>query len=165
MTRRPTPSPSQWVLASLSGFVSVAAVFGGVGLIRNGMGMPPEWLDGLPVDTWVLPGVALLVTVALPQAAICIAAAVRHRWAIVLGVLGGTALVLWIVVQVLVLERYFFLQPVIAGFGVAEVLIAWWWSAASARRYADPMDEPAGRPRRAFVPAEESPDSTGHGGG
>lgn len=108
---------------------------------------------------------ALLLTVALPQAVVSVAAVVRHRWAVALGFLGGAGLVLWIVVQALVLQRYFFLQPVIAGFGLAEVLLAWWWSTATARRYAHPLDEPAGRPRRAFVPAEESPDSTGHGGG
>lgn len=46
MTKRPVASLSQWVLASLSAFVSVAAVFGGVGLIRDGMGMPRSgWTD------------------------------------------------------------------------------------------------------------------------
>ena len=29
--------------------------------------------------------------------------------------------------QLLILRRYFFLQPVIAGIGAAEVLLAWRW--------------------------------------
>jgi hypothetical protein len=42
--------------------------------------------------------------------------------------LAGAALVLWIAVQLALLQRYFFLQPVIAGLGVVEVLLAWaWW--------------------------------------
>jgi hypothetical protein len=35
--------------------------------------------------------------------------------------------VAWIVVQLLILRRYFFLQPVIAGIGAAEILLAWRW--------------------------------------
>jgi hypothetical protein len=35
--------------------------------------------------------------------------------------------VAWILVQLLVLQRYFFLQPVIAGMGALEVLLAWAW--------------------------------------
>ena len=60
-----------WAGATLLGlllFVAVAAVYGGVGLVSDGMGMPLEWLDRLPVDTWVWPGIALLATVAVPQA-------------------------------------------------------------------------------------------------
>jgi hypothetical protein len=30
-------------------------------------------------------------------------------------------------VQLLILQRYFFLQPVIAGIGAAEILLAWRW--------------------------------------
>ena len=32
-------------------FVGVGAVYGGIGLMVNGMGMPSEWLDRMPVDT------------------------------------------------------------------------------------------------------------------
>jgi len=30
-------------------------------------------------------------------------------------------------VQLLILRRYFFLQPVVAGIGAAEILLAWRW--------------------------------------
>ncbi|MBD3781642.1 MAG: hypothetical protein IE926_01615 [Micrococcales bacterium] len=107
--------------------VALNAVYGGVGLMVNGLGMPPEWLENLPVDTWVLPGVALLVTVALPQAGA--AALVWHRdpRAAVVGGVVGLALVLWIVVQLLLLRRYFVLQPVIAGLGLVEMALALVW--------------------------------------
>jgi hypothetical protein len=51
----------------------------------------------------------------------------KDRRAGVIGLVAGAALVLWIAVQLLVLQRYFFLQPVIAGFGVLEMVLAWWW--------------------------------------
>jgi hypothetical protein len=50
-----------------------------------------------------------------------------HPWA-----LAGLLLVAWIAVQLLILRRYFFLQPVIAGIGAAEVLLAWRWQRAAA---------------------------------
>ncbi|MGG5260875.1 hypothetical protein [Phycicoccus avicenniae] len=108
--------------------VALNAVYGAVGLMVDGMGMPKEWLEHLPVDSWLLPGVALLLSVAVPQALAAVAAWRGGGNAPRAGLLAGVALVLWIVVQVLVLQRYFFLQPVIAGLGLLEVALAVAWS-------------------------------------
>lgn len=108
-------------------FVAVGAVYGGVGLARDGMGMPLEWLDRLGVATWFWPGVALLVTVAVPQILAAWLVWRRDPRAGVAGALVGAALVLWILVQLALLQRYFFLQPVIAGIGLAEVAVALAW--------------------------------------
>ncbi len=119
-----------WAGATLLGlllFVAVAAVYGGVGLVVNGLGMPVEWLDRLPVDTWAWPGVALLATVAVPQAVAAWFVWRHDSRAGAVGVLAGLALVLWIVVQLLVLQRYFFLQPVIVVIGLAEAGLAYAW--------------------------------------
>ena len=43
------------------------------------------------------------------------------------GYLAGLLLIAWIAVELLILRRYFFLQPVIAGVGAAEILLAWRW--------------------------------------
>jgi hypothetical protein len=56
------------------------------------------------------------------------------------GYLRGTGLVAWIAVQLLILRRYFFLQPVIAGIGAAEVLVAWRWQ-RSGRMVTGPRDQ------------------------
>jgi hypothetical protein len=107
--------------------VAVNAVYGSIGLVVNGMGMPREWLDRLPVDTWTLPGLALVLTVAVPQLVAAWFVWRRDPRAGVIGLVVGAALVLWILVQLLVLQRYFFLQPVIAGFGLLEMALAGWW--------------------------------------
>ncbi len=104
--------------------VAANAVYGGIGLVVNGMGMPSQWLDRLPVDTWTLPGVALVVTVAVPQLVAAWFVWRRDPRAGLVGLVAGAALVLWIGVQLLVLQRYFFLQPVIAGLGVVELLLS-----------------------------------------
>ena len=54
----------------------------------------------------------------------------RRRVALAGGYLAGLILVGWIVVQVLVLQRFFFLQPVIAVLGLAEIALAWLWQRA-----------------------------------
>lgn len=103
------------------------AIYGGVGLIANGLGMPSEWLRSTPFTSWVLPGAALLITVAAPQLIAAGLTTAGHRWAALAGLAAAAGLVLWIVVQLLVLRRYFFLQPVIAGLGVVEMALAKWW--------------------------------------
>jgi len=128
--RPPAPARRGWyrrVLAILDGLTGAAAVYGAAGLIRDGFGMPDGWLAGTPLTGWVLPGVALLIGVAVPQlaAAVLIAAGVRPGLAA--GFLAGLLLIAWIAVELLVLRRYFFLQPVIAGIGAAEILLAWRW--------------------------------------
>ena len=115
------------VLLALLLFVGVGAVYGGIGLMVNGMGMPSEWLDRMPVDTWTWPGLALLLSVAVPQFVAAWLVTRHDPRAGVVGLAVGAALVLWIVVQLAVLQRYFFLQPVIAGIGLVEVLVSWAW--------------------------------------
>lgn len=107
--------------------VAANAVYGGIGLVVNGMGMPDAWLEHLPVDTWVLPGVALVLTVAVPQALAAVEVWRAGERAPLVGVLAGAVLVLWILVQLLLLRRYFFLQPVIAGLGLVEVALGLTW--------------------------------------
>ena len=115
------------VLLALLLFVGVGAVYGGIALMVNGMGMPTEWLDRTPVDTWTWPGLALLVTVAVPQL-VTVWLVTRHDpRAGLVGLAVGAALVLWILVQLAVLQRYYVLQPVIAVIGLLEMLVSWAW--------------------------------------
>lgn len=51
----------------------------------------------------------------------------RHPGRLAAGYLAGLLLIAWIAVELLILRRYFFLQPAIAGIGAAEILLAWRW--------------------------------------
>ena len=104
------------------------ALYGGIGLIANGLGMPDEWLDRMPGHSWDVGGWALLLTVAVPQAIACVLVLRRHAWAGVVGFLAGAALVAWIVVQLAVMQMYFILQPVVVAFGVAEMVLVSFWT-------------------------------------
>jgi hypothetical protein len=102
--------------------------------VRNGFGMPLSWLSHTPVHGWALPGAALLAGVALPQLTLAVLVAIGDRRALAAGYLAGLALMAWIAIQLLVLQRYFFLQPIIAGVGAAELLLTWAWQRVSVPR-------------------------------
>lgn len=126
-------SRAGWGLMALLLLVAANAVYGGIGLIRNGMGMSKDWLTRTPFDSWLVPGLALMVTVAVPQLIAAGLVLARSRWGAAGGLVAGVGLMLWIVVQLLVLRRFFFLQPVIFGMGVVEAALAWWWLATDHR--------------------------------
>jgi hypothetical protein len=111
----------RWTFVGLALLISGSATYGGVSLIRNGFGMPDGWLSGTPFRSWFWPGAALVGTVAVPQLVAALVVALGRRWARTAGLLAGFGLVAWIVVQLLLLRRFFFLQPVIAGLGLAEI--------------------------------------------
>jgi hypothetical protein len=67
-------------------------------------------------------GTALVVPLAGVSALAC-----SMRPGLAAGYLAGLLLVAWIAVELLILRRYFFLQPAIAGIGAAEILLAWRW--------------------------------------
>ena len=111
-------------LVVLEGAVGLSAVYGGVGLIANGLGMPADWLVGSPFGSWVLPGVFLLLVVAGPMLAAAVGDIVRAPWSYRASTLAAALLVGWIVVQLVVLRRYFFLQPVLLGVGLVGAGLA-----------------------------------------
>ncbi|MGS0688885.1 hypothetical protein ACVBEQ_27670 [Nakamurella sp. GG22] len=113
-------------LVGVEVFVAVGAVYGGVGLIAdNSIGMLPEWLDGTPFSSWTLPGIFLLMIVAAPMFVAAVAELRRVRWAYAASLVAGAAMVGWIVVQLLVIGRYFFLQPIMFACGAAVIVLAW----------------------------------------
>ena len=121
-------------LVAVLALVTMNAIYGGVGLIRDGMGMPQEWLASMPLHSWAFGGAALLLTVAVPQAVTGWLVLARHPRAAAVALLAGGLLVGWIVVELLVLRRYFFLQPLVAVLGAAECALAWRWSSTAGQQ-------------------------------
>ncbi len=128
-----------WVLVVIEAFVIYQAISGGIGLITDTWNLPTEWLARTPFDSWVGPGWILIVLVAVPQLLAAMPKLFlprRPKLGILAGILAGLNLLIWIGLQLAVLQIYFFLQPVIAGIGVVEVGLALWWR-ASLRRPAE----------------------------
>jgi hypothetical protein len=112
-------------LVVLELLVGAAALYGGIGLVAgNLIGMPDEWLVGTPFTSWLWPGVFLLLVVAVPMVAAAMLELRGSPRAAVVSVLAGAAQVAWIAVQLLVMQRYHVLQPVMSLAGLAVLLLA-----------------------------------------
>ncbi len=110
-------------IAALEGFVGVAAVIGGISLMRTGSGMPTSWLSDTPFNSWVLPGLALIVVVGTSQLIAAGALVARTPGARTLSLGAGLVLVVWSCLQVVMLRRFHPFQPPMLAVGglIAEL--------------------------------------------
>jgi hypothetical protein len=121
-----------WALAVVELFVAYQAVSGGIGLITDTWQLPTDWLTRTPFTTWVGPGWILIGLVAVPHVLAAVPVVLlprRPRLGITAGMLAGASLLVWIAVQIALLQVFFFLQPVIAVIGLIELGLALWWRA------------------------------------
>jgi hypothetical protein len=119
-----------WTLAVVEIFVAYQAVSGGVGLMTDSWQLPTEWLVRTPFQTWVGPGWLLICLIGVPHVLAAVPQVLlpgRPRLGILAGYLAGASLLVWILMQVSLMQVYFFLQPVIAGIGLIEAGLAYWW--------------------------------------
>lgn len=121
----------QWATIALELVVAVLAAYGGIGLMwdlvsDNAIGMLPIWLEGTPFTSWVLPGLFLLAVVALPMGTAALLELRRSPWASAASVVAGAAQIGWIAAQLAIMQRYFFLQPIMLGAGLAVLALALW---------------------------------------
>lgn len=118
------------------GFLGVTAVYGGGSLVLDPtgglLGLPQEWLAGTVFTDYLIPGLVLLGLLGGGSFAVLYGIVRRTGWAWPAGVALGIATVIWIVVQLAVIRRTFFLQPVIAGLGASFVVLL---ALPSMRRY------------------------------
>lgn len=91
-----------------------------------------DWLERTAFDTWRWPGLFLLAVIAVPMATAAVLEIVRSRWAFAASMVAAAAQVAWIVVQLGVLRRYFFLPPVLLGAGCSW--LRWRFGHTGARR-------------------------------
>jgi hypothetical protein len=115
------------VLIGVEVLIAASAVYGGVGLIWNDViQMPDEWLEGTPFTSWVLPGVFLLLVVAIPMGAAAVLELRSSPCAQLASIVAGAAQVGWIGAELLIMQRYNVLQPVMLGLGLAVLILAVW---------------------------------------
>lgn len=128
-----TPAPRalprqavRWALVGVEVFVAVGAIFGGIGLMAgNAIHISDDWLIGTPFNSWLLPGILLLLIVAVPMAVAAVAELRRRAWAYAASVLAGFAQIGWIIAQWAIMQRFFILQPIMLTAGTAILLLAW----------------------------------------
>jgi hypothetical protein len=140
LKERSTPVSRSLPLAAkvsivLLAVMGIAALPSGWGLMHpaadgTALGMPPEWLQGTPFPSFFIPGLILFALFGIGALATAALALVRSWPAPYFSFALGVGLIIWIAVQLLVLRRYFFLQPVMAVWGLALAILALvWWRA------------------------------------
>ncbi len=125
-----------WLLFVLLLVQAAGAVAGGIALVAGPQGevlqMPVSMLEGSPFDSYLVPGLVLLLVLGVLPLAAAVGLWLRRPWAWWAAGVVGCGLLIWIVVQVSIVD-YHWLQPAYGAMG-ALILLA--CLPHSVRRYA-----------------------------
>lgn len=117
------------VLLVVEGFLAVTAVAGGVALALGprlgpaGIIPPPEYLRGSPFESYLVPGLILLLVVGGTQLFAFLLLLRRLDWAVAAAGMAGCGLLIWVFVQMVIIP-FSVLQAVYFGGGLLELVLA-----------------------------------------
>jgi len=115
------------LLVILLVFLSLSGLFGIIFLIDPSgelMEMPPSHLDKLPIDTFFLPGLFLLIVYGIGSAIIAYGLIRQLIWAPVAGILLGLVLVGWVIGQIILWGEPAMLQYIYLTVGAGIFLLS-----------------------------------------
>ncbi|MDX9727966.1 MAG: hypothetical protein RBT50_01760 [Bacteroidales bacterium] len=118
-----------YILGSLQAFTAIGAIPAGIGYLMDttgkGMGASPELLANSPLDSFLLPGLFLVLVNGIANIAGAWLSFKRNRYAGHAGLLLGTALALWIIIQVAWISLSSVLQPLFLVVGLVNMFLGW----------------------------------------
>jgi hypothetical protein len=109
-------------LLSLLGFLGVTATAGGIGILFDWLGLPPDWLDGSVFASYTIPGLALVGVGILAFLAAMLTLR-DHRLGLPAAILAGLAIGIYETVEVFVIP-FHWLQVFYMTVGLLIVLLA-----------------------------------------
>ena len=105
--------------------LTLLGALGGSASLLLGVGTPPvEWIEPRGLTSWVLPGLWLLASVAVPSAVVVVLAWGRSPWTPTAVVIAAALLAVELLVQIPFIGLSV-LQAVFGTVAVAMVLLAW----------------------------------------
>lgn len=114
------------MLRVLIGFQGLSGLLGGFGLIANptgeSMGIPIKWLDGTTFNSYMVPGVILVIVLGIMPLVVYVGLWKEKSWAIVGSLITGFALMIWIAVEIYMIG-YISNPPLQMIYGIIGVLI------------------------------------------
>ena len=118
-----------YILGSLQSITAIGAIPAGYGLLMDttgqGVGMSTELLENSPLDSFLLPGLFLLLVNGLAHLAGAWLSFTRNRFAGYTGLVLGVLLSLWIIIQVAWISVSSVLQPLFLLIGLINTWLAW----------------------------------------
>jgi len=117
------------ILGSLQAFTAIGAIPAGIGYLLDttgkGMGVSTEMLANSPLDSFLLPGLFLLVVNGLAHIAGAWLSFSRNRYAGHAGLILGVVLTVWIIIQVAWISLSSVLQPLFLVIGLINIFLSW----------------------------------------
>jgi hypothetical protein len=89
--------------------------------VAGGAGVPLSYLAGTPFDSFVIPGLILGVVVGGTQLAGAVGIIARRGPALLLAAVAGFGMIIWIFVELAIIEEYSWLQTLYFALGIAEL--------------------------------------------
>jgi len=106
-------------------FNGIGALYGGWSLIAypdgSNLQMPLEWLEHTPFSDYLIPGIILFIANGLCSIFVFAALLFKHPKTALLVMAQGLILVGWIVVQVLMVQKYHPLQLILGIVGIGLI--------------------------------------------
>lgn len=107
-------------------FNGVSAIFGGWGLISDPSGqklqMPIEWLQHTLFNDYMIPGIVLFVFNGLFSTVIFVLSLFRYKHYPPLVVFQGSTLLIWIIVQVIIIQLFHYLHVIYGSVGILLII-------------------------------------------
>lgn len=118
-----------FILGALQAFTAIGAIPAGYGMLKDttgtGLGMSPDLLANSPLNSFLLPGLYLLLINGFANLVAAVLSFFRSRYAGYAGLLLGIALTLWIIIQVWWISLSSLLQPLFFVIGLVNTWLAW----------------------------------------
>lgn len=118
-----------FILGSLQAFTAIGAIPAGTGYLLDttgkGMGVSTELLAHSPLNSFLLPGLFLLLINGLANLIGAYLSFTRNRYTGYVGLMLGIFLTLWIIIQVAWISLMSFLQPLFLLIGLVNTYLGW----------------------------------------
>jgi hypothetical protein len=113
-----------WTLTALLAFGALSAGLGAVlAIAMNGAGVPLEHLRDSPFSSYLIPGLILGVVVGGTQLAAAIALLTRRGIALLLSAVAGFGMLIWIFVELAMMQQFSWLQAAYFILGGLELVL------------------------------------------
>ncbi len=111
-------------LLAVGVFNALSAIGGGIGLLTPGsMGLPLRLLEGSVFTSYLWPAIVLIVVVGGTQALAVVADLLRWRTALFWAAFAGFAMVLWIFVELAIVQGFSVLHGIYFATGIVQLAL------------------------------------------
>ena len=112
-------------LGALQAFIGLGALAGGIPLVMDPsgsiLGLPSDFIDGTIFPNYLIPGIFLLAVNGVGSIIGAGFSFARNRYAKEIAVVLGAILVAWIVIQIITIKSFHWLQVLYFILGVVEL--------------------------------------------